>query len=347
MYKSKHTIERVAAGVLQRPDGKILLLHRASDRKQEADLWCVVSGHIEPGETPKEAIVREISEELVGVRVGEPTMAGKAFILDSDHETAIIYPFLFTVSQHIRVEIEAEHQGYRWVHSTELLNYTIVPQLRQDLVHLGLLPRKLILGVVGRNAAGKDTLIQRLADQRGVKTLNISDQVREIARQRQLPLTRENLHAISAEYMAIDSEYFSKKTLESIEQNSDRVVAISGFRTAANVATFRRYFGDEFILIQVKMDSDKKRFAHMLRRHEQKDPTTWQQFLDQEQAEERIFGISNTMNLAEVIVANDGSLQHFFHLVDGLWMKLGSMWGILDKGHTEVFERTKVLKHKS
>lgn len=49
-------------------NGEVLLQKRASTKKQNPDKWGLTAGHIDAGETPEEAIKREILEEL-GVNI--------------------------------------------------------------------------------------------------------------------------------------------------------------------------------------------------------------------------------------------------------------------------------------
>lgn len=63
-------MHRVAAGFLV-ADGRVLLGHRHPEREHYPDCWDAVGGHIEPGESPEEALVRECREEL-GVTIAEP-----------------------------------------------------------------------------------------------------------------------------------------------------------------------------------------------------------------------------------------------------------------------------------
>lgn len=64
--EDQHVVE-VAAAVLQRPDGSFLLAQRPPD-KIWAGYWEFPGGKIEPGETPRHALLRELQEEL-GVAV--------------------------------------------------------------------------------------------------------------------------------------------------------------------------------------------------------------------------------------------------------------------------------------
>jgi 8-oxo-dGTP diphosphatase len=45
-------------------EGRILLCHRAPDRRWYPDVWDLPGGHVEPGESPGDALKRELREEL-------------------------------------------------------------------------------------------------------------------------------------------------------------------------------------------------------------------------------------------------------------------------------------------
>jgi 8-oxo-dGTP diphosphatase len=59
--------EAIVAGAMIQ-DGRILLCHRSPDRRWYPDVWDLPGGHVELGETPPEALKRELLEEL-GVSV--------------------------------------------------------------------------------------------------------------------------------------------------------------------------------------------------------------------------------------------------------------------------------------
>jgi 8-oxo-dGTP diphosphatase len=54
-------------GALLLREGRILLGRRAPDRRWLPDAWDLFGGHIEPGESPDQALQRELAEEL-GIR---------------------------------------------------------------------------------------------------------------------------------------------------------------------------------------------------------------------------------------------------------------------------------------
>lgn len=69
MGTSDSTVHAVAAGIVV-CSGEVLLCRRSPDRAWYPGVWDLPGGHIEPGESPQAALVRELREEIdVDVRV--------------------------------------------------------------------------------------------------------------------------------------------------------------------------------------------------------------------------------------------------------------------------------------
>ncbi|HEC22343.1 MAG TPA: NUDIX hydrolase [Chloroflexi bacterium] len=133
-----HTeVRRVAAAVLQRPDGRILLLKRSPNHTSNPGKWCFVTGYVEADESPREAAIRELREEL-GIQA-TPSRSGEVVVVRTDWGGTIhVYPFLFPVED-IDIRLDQEHVGFVWITPQELYEYDIVQQLDEDLIALGLL----------------------------------------------------------------------------------------------------------------------------------------------------------------------------------------------------------------
>jgi 8-oxo-dGTP diphosphatase len=67
---------QIVAAMLLHAD-TVLLCHRSSGRAWYPDVWDLPGGHMEPNETPEDALVRELQEEL-GVTLSVP-LGGHAF----------------------------------------------------------------------------------------------------------------------------------------------------------------------------------------------------------------------------------------------------------------------------
>lgn len=74
----------IAPHLILKKDSKILLTRRSLTNKIWASHWHCVTGGIESGESPKEAIIREAEEE-VGLKIKNLTLETIVFLLDKDY----------------------------------------------------------------------------------------------------------------------------------------------------------------------------------------------------------------------------------------------------------------------
>jgi 8-oxo-dGTP diphosphatase len=80
-------IHLVVAGLLIEAD-KVLLCHRSDSRRWYPNVWDLPGGHVEQGETPAVALVRELHEEL-GIHVSEPAHPAFARLHRQDFDCRI------------------------------------------------------------------------------------------------------------------------------------------------------------------------------------------------------------------------------------------------------------------
>jgi 8-oxo-dGTP diphosphatase len=78
---------QVVAAMLLRADS-VLLCHRSIDREWYPDLWDLPGGHVEANETPRDAVAREVQEEL-GVRLSRSLGQHSFFRTTDDFELRV------------------------------------------------------------------------------------------------------------------------------------------------------------------------------------------------------------------------------------------------------------------
>ena len=135
--KNTLPLVHVAAVALVDADGRILLAQRPED-KAFGGLWEFPGGKLEPGETPEEALVRELGEELeIDTKtscLAPLTFASHAY----DKAHLIMYLYVCRVWEG---DIKpTEHQQVKWVKISDLNNYPmpaadipLIPFLRELL----------------------------------------------------------------------------------------------------------------------------------------------------------------------------------------------------------------------
>jgi dephospho-CoA kinase len=176
-----------------------------------------------------------------------------------------------------------------------------------------------IIGAVGQNGSGKDEVLKYLRTRYDVPFLATGDMVREIAAKEGLEPTRENLGKISDKYFrAFGKGYFVKLLADKILHSGWKIAGISGIRSLNDVSILKEIFGKDFILICVTISDPQVRFSRMTKRGEGRDPRSYEQFLEQDRAEEKLFSLKEAQRLADFTLSNDGTLDDLHHEIDRL-----------------------------
>jgi 8-oxo-dGTP diphosphatase len=121
----------VVAAVIRDGNGRVLLTRRP-DGKHMGGLWEFPGGKIEDGESPADALVRELAEELgVTIAVGPPM----TFAVHEEPELRIL--LLFYSAEIVGGEpCGDEGQAIAWVSPRELASYPTPPADAALVAHL-------------------------------------------------------------------------------------------------------------------------------------------------------------------------------------------------------------------
>ncbi len=132
-------VVRVAVGVIQDPEGQILIARRP-DHVHQGGLWEFPGGKVDEGETLADALSRELYEELaIQVHASEP-------LIEIRHD----YPDKSVLLQVCRVTRFSgtpkgnEGQPVRWVAPDALPDYTF-PEANRPIIHAIRLPQHLVI----------------------------------------------------------------------------------------------------------------------------------------------------------------------------------------------------------
>ena len=177
----------------------------------------------------------------------------------------------------------------------------------------------IVIGAMGLNGSGKDTLIDHLCRRCDVHKLSVGDIARQIAEEQQIEPTRENLHHIWQKAMAEHGkDYFMRRVIEIIEQNRWQATGVSGIRTPEDVDITRHHFGDDLLLVHVRVNDARLRYQRLLERDRPRDPDTFEVFTQQEREEEEQFHVREALRQADLVINNYRSLEDFYQAIDYL-----------------------------
>lgn len=127
----------VSAVALVDPDGRVLIAQRP-EGKAMAGLWEFPGGKVEPGETPEEALIREMQEEL-GIDTWASCLAPLTFASHKYDDFHLLMP-LFVCRKWQGIPRSRENQALKWVRALDLKSYPmpeadlpLIPVLRDLL----------------------------------------------------------------------------------------------------------------------------------------------------------------------------------------------------------------------
>src|SRR5580704_10647282 len=113
-------MEHVVLGALIQ-NNRLLLGHRTAARGAYPNAWDLPGGHVESGEAPLDALVRELSEE-VGVLISRPTAPPLAVLYPLVQEPRVELAIWIVTEWTGQVTNSApnEHDELRWFRADEL-----------------------------------------------------------------------------------------------------------------------------------------------------------------------------------------------------------------------------------
>ncbi len=122
-----------AAGVIWNDRGQVLLAQRPAHKPMPL-LWEFPGGKIEEGETPEQALCRELEEEL-GAKVDESALTPFTFISHAYPQVHVLIVFYHVTQWSGVLEAKEGQGGLEWVYPHLLKDFPM-PELDEPLIEM-------------------------------------------------------------------------------------------------------------------------------------------------------------------------------------------------------------------
>lgn len=159
-----------------------------------------------------------------------------------------------------------------------------------------------IVGIAGTNGSGKDTVASLLAQRYGFLPVSVSDLLRDECRRRGLPVERENLRSISAEWRREGGlGVLVDKAMEAYKAagKAYKGLAVGSLRNPGEVERVHE-LGGEVVWVDADPNIRYERIQRVNRGRGGEDNKTYEQFLAEEKAEMQHSGDAATLNMSGV-----------------------------------------------
>lgn len=181
--------------------------------------------------------------------------------------------------------------------------------------------KKIIVGITGEMASGKDTVTKYLVEKYGAKQYRFSDPLRDILDRLHLPQVRKNLAGISH---AVRQEFGEDILAHVIENDAKKdkhsVVVIDGIRRLSDIDLVKKM--PEFMLVYVEADMARRYERLTARRQNADDPTKTFEEFKQDHLLETEISVPPLRVDARRIINNDGTLKQLYAQVDRMMKDL-------------------------
>jgi dephospho-CoA kinase len=122
----------------------------------------------------------------------------------------------------------------------------------------------LVIGITGYTCAGK-TELATLLEKKGFARINLGDLTRRIAKEKGLSLERTQTWELFKTLTQNDPCWRVKHILKLIEESGSEKIVLDGIRTLEEARELKKVFGDDFLLVEVRVD-EKVRIERAMKR---------------------------------------------------------------------------------
>ena len=176
---------------------------------------------------------------------------------------------------------------------------------------------KIIFGITGQIASGKDTVANYIIQKTNAKTFKFSQVLRDVLKRIHQETTRDNMQKLSTSLRKDFGEDILAKILsEDIKISDENVMVIDGVRRYADIESLKDLEGFKLIYVETNMEN---RYERIVKRAENADDSTktFEDFKkdNEKEAESQILDLKK---FASIIVDNNGSFEELYKQIDSV-----------------------------
>jgi dephospho-CoA kinase len=176
---------------------------------------------------------------------------------------------------------------------------------------------KIILGISGEIASGKDTVGKYLAEKYGALALRFSQPLRDILVRLHLEQNRENMATLSLHLRrAFGEDILSKVMLADAEKAQENFIVVDGVRRLPDIVHMET--SEHFYFAYVEASSEKRYERLIQRRQNSDDATKTPAQFEKDAKLETELQIASLKERADFVINNDGTLEELHTQVDNM-----------------------------
>jgi len=172
--------------------------------------------------------------------------------------------------------------------------------------------KKIIIGLTGKMASGKGTVVKYLIKKHKVDTYKFSKILRDILDRLYLEKSRKNIQNTSTFLRKnFGEDCLARAITEDVKKSKNKLIIVDGIRRLVDIKYLIKEKNIKFYLIAIEIDP-KIAYQRLIKRNENKgdNKKTYQQFLaDQRKESDR--EIPKVIKKADFIIDNNGTLKDF------------------------------------
>lgn len=161
-----------------------------------------------------------------------------------------------------------------------------------------------VIGLVGRIGAGKDEVSKHLEEEHGFEAFGMGDVIRNIAKERGVEPTRENLQRIGKECREErGDDFLARKAAEEMKSSDNQNFVLNGLRNPEEFEAVKDEFGSDFTLLHLDA-CEEIRFERLKERNDSRDPDTLEELRKQDKRGVEKFNLDETIEMADQRIEN-------------------------------------------